>query len=67
MPMRVLAVADVYEALTAERPYRRAYTSDHALELMRAEVPRRFDHEAFAALETLVVDRDASLEPSPIR
>ena len=28
MPMRLLAVADVYEALTSERPYRRAMSSD---------------------------------------
>jgi HD-GYP domain-containing protein (c-di-GMP phosphodiesterase class II) len=62
MPMRVLAVADVYEALTAERPYRPAYTSDRALELMRADVPRRLDGDAFNALETLVVDRDARTE-----
>ena len=27
MPMRLLAVADVYEALTSERPYRNAMSS----------------------------------------
>ena len=59
MPMRVLAVADVYAALTAERPYRPAYTPDGALELMRTDVPRRLDGDSFAVLETLVVDRDA--------
>jgi HD-GYP domain-containing protein (c-di-GMP phosphodiesterase class II) len=50
-PMRVLAVADVYEALTSERAHRAAYSPEVALELMRAEVPRRLDPEAFAALE----------------
>jgi HD-GYP domain-containing protein (c-di-GMP phosphodiesterase class II) len=59
MPMRVLAIADVYEALTADRPHRPAYTPDRALELIRADVPRRLDGDAFAALQTLVVDRDA--------
>jgi HD-GYP domain-containing protein (c-di-GMP phosphodiesterase class II) len=54
MPMRVLAVADVYEALTAERPYRSAYPAPQALTMMRAEVPRRLDPDAFAALEALV-------------
>lgn len=66
MPMRVLAVADTYEALTAERPYRRAYTSDHALELMRAEVPQRYDHEAFAALETFLRHGKAGTKPGPL-
>ena len=28
LPMRVLAVADVYEAVTSERPYRAAMSSD---------------------------------------
>ena len=37
--MRVLAVADVYEALTAERPYRGALPVERALEIRRAEVP----------------------------
>ncbi len=54
MPMRALAVADVYEAMTAERPYRSAFTVERALEMMRLEVPRRLDREAFAALEMLL-------------
>jgi HD-GYP domain-containing protein (c-di-GMP phosphodiesterase class II) len=62
MPMRVLAVADVFSALTADRPYRPAYSSDRALELMRADVPQRLDGDAFAALEMLVVGQDVSLE-----
>jgi len=57
MPMRVLAVADVYAALTAERPYRRAYSPRRALELMHNEAPQRIDGEALAALGALVVDR----------
>jgi HD-GYP domain-containing protein (c-di-GMP phosphodiesterase class II) len=51
IPMRVLAIADVYEALTAERPYRPAWSSDRALEIIRLDVPQRLDHDAFAALK----------------
>ena len=65
MPMRVLAVADVYEALISERPYRPAYTSEAALELMSADVPTRLDAEAFAALKTLLADWAAGISPSP--
>ena len=54
MPMRVLAVADVYEALTSVRPYRRAMSSDEALATMRPDVPSRLDGDAFSALERLV-------------
>jgi HD-GYP domain-containing protein (c-di-GMP phosphodiesterase class II) len=56
MPMRLLAVADVYEALTSDRPYRPALSSDDALAVMRADVPRRLDHEAFATLERLLAE-----------
>jgi HD-GYP domain-containing protein (c-di-GMP phosphodiesterase class II) len=54
MPMRVLAVADVYEALISDRPYRPAYSPRDALEVMRSDVPQRLDRDAFAALESLL-------------
>ncbi len=54
MPMRLLAIADVYEALTSDRPYRGALSSDEALVIMRAEVPARLDREAFTSLERLL-------------
>jgi HD-GYP domain-containing protein (c-di-GMP phosphodiesterase class II) len=57
VPMRVLAVADVYEALTSERPYRHAMSSAQALAEMRPEVPGRLDGAAFAALEAVLDDR----------
>ena len=60
MPMRVLAIADVYEALTSDRPYRRALTSAEALAVMRSDVPGRLDRESFATLERLLAD-DAGL------
>jgi putative nucleotidyltransferase with HDIG domain len=56
MPMRLLAVADVYEALTSERPYRPAMTSDRALEVLRNEVPDQLDADVFAALASLLGD-----------
>jgi HD-GYP domain-containing protein (c-di-GMP phosphodiesterase class II) len=57
LPMRVLAVADVYEALISDRPYRSAYPWHEALELMRPDVPQRLDGRAFAALEALLRQR----------
>ena len=62
IPMRVLAVADVYEALTAERPYRPAWSSDRALEIIRLDVPQRLDQDAFAALKDCVASA-AALPP----
>jgi HD-GYP domain-containing protein (c-di-GMP phosphodiesterase class II) len=59
-PMRMLAVADVYAALTSDRPHRPAWSSDEALRIMRADVPERLDRDAFAALEALLADATAA-------
>jgi HD-GYP domain-containing protein (c-di-GMP phosphodiesterase class II) len=58
MPMRVLAVADVYEAVTSERPYRPARSSDEALAILRDDVPSRLDGAAFEALASLLSEED---------
>jgi HD-GYP domain-containing protein (c-di-GMP phosphodiesterase class II) len=55
--MRILAVADVYEALTSARPYRPAMSSAEALEVMRPDVPARLDRDAFDALEAVLEER----------
>ena len=60
MPMRLLAIADVYEALTSDRPYRPALQSENALAVIRADVPDRLDREAFAALESLLAEPGAT-------
>jgi len=51
LPARILAVADVYEALTAQRPYRGPLSPEEALAIMRRDVPTALDANAFAALE----------------
>jgi HD-GYP domain-containing protein (c-di-GMP phosphodiesterase class II) len=50
-PARVLAVADIFEAMTADRPYRQPMEVEQALGLMRLDVGVRICPEAFAALE----------------
>jgi putative nucleotidyltransferase with HDIG domain len=50
-PSRILAVADVAEALSAERPYRAALGPDDVLRIMRQDAGPRFDADAFSALE----------------
>jgi len=51
LQMRVLSVADVYEALTAERPYRAAIPVEEALAIIGREVPKRLDGDVLNALE----------------
>jgi putative nucleotidyltransferase with HDIG domain len=50
-PSRILAVADVAEALSAERPYRPALGHDEVLEIMRRDANRGLDGGVLAALE----------------
>jgi len=57
LPMRILAVADVYEALTSERPYRPAKSSAEAIDEMRPDVPRKLDGHVFGALEAVLEER----------
>jgi HD-GYP domain-containing protein (c-di-GMP phosphodiesterase class II) len=66
MPMRLLAVADVYEALTSERPYRAAMRSEQALEIIRDEAPQALDDDVAAALASLVHDPGAPAGVGPV-
>ena len=52
LPARILQVADVADALSAERPYRAALPVDEVLAIMREDAGERLDADAFAALET---------------
>jgi putative two-component system response regulator len=52
---RVLQIVDVYDALTTERPYKKAFPSHEALETMRAEVAKGWwDGGIFDQFERLV-------------
>lgn len=53
-PARILAVADVAEALSSDRPYREALAADEVLDIMRRDAGTALDAEAFAALEELL-------------
>ncbi|HWH93972.1 MAG TPA: HD domain-containing phosphohydrolase [Baekduia sp.] len=53
-PARILAVADVAEALSSERPYRAGLDADAVLGLMRREAGTRLDADAYAALEQVL-------------
>ena len=48
---RIVSVADVFDALTADRPYRAAMPVEKALGIMRADVGTAFDPACLAALE----------------
>jgi HD-GYP domain-containing protein (c-di-GMP phosphodiesterase class II) len=47
---RILAVADIFDALTADRPYRAAMPVSKALSIMAEEVGKATDSQCFEAL-----------------
>jgi HD-GYP domain-containing protein (c-di-GMP phosphodiesterase class II) len=55
---RIVAVADVFDALTSRRPYKRAWTNDEAFEMLGSMAGRKFDAECVAAL----IERRAEVE-----
>jgi diguanylate cyclase (GGDEF)-like protein/putative nucleotidyltransferase with HDIG domain len=57
---RILAVADVYDALTSVRSYKAAYTHEEAIDIMRRDVGAAFDPQVFARFEEVM--RDNPLE-----
>lgn len=51
---RIICVADVFDALTSERSYRKAFSSQRALEVMRNEMGMAFDPLVLETLVTVV-------------
>src|SRR6185503_15612224 len=63
---RILAVADVYDALTSIRSYKAAFTHEEAIEIMRRDVGTAFDPAVFARFEDVMRDGPAhTSEPAP--
>jgi len=48
---RILSVVDCFDALTSERPYRRAVSPDEAMALLRAESGRSYDPRVVDSIE----------------
>ena len=50
---RIVALADVFDALTSIRPYKEAWSIDKALEYVAEESGKHFDPELVAAMLTM--------------
>lgn len=54
MEIRIITTADIFDAITAKRPYRGAVPVAKTLEIMADEVGRAIDGRCFAALREIV-------------
>ena len=63
---RVLQIVDVYDALSTERPYKRALSSAEALETMGEEIKKGWwDPKLFAEFQQLLAQQEASRNRPP--
>ncbi len=63
---RILCVADVFDALTTTRSYRKAFSAQAALEIMEADAGRVFDPNLFRLFREMMTARlpDPEAEPT---
>lgn len=54
---RIVGAADVFDALTSDRPYRRAYSAEEALKIMENEEKGGFDPEVLQILRKIVEEK----------
>jgi HAMP domain-containing protein len=62
---RILAVADAYDAMVSDRPYRKAMTREQAIHIIREEAGRQFDPDVAAAFLDLL-ENAKPLQKAPI-
>ena len=62
---RIFAVVDVWDALTQDRPYRRAWSEDRAREYIRAELGRHFDPRVGEAFLNMLAQDDVGGAEDP--
>jgi|GEM_PF-1839135 len=65
LPARIFALADSFDAMTSDRPYRRAMPAERALEEIAANAGTQFDPEVAKEFICLVEDRDLAEGPQP--
>jgi len=62
---RILQIVDVYDALTTERPYKRAMSPQQALETMKGEVCKGWwDSQLFSEFEGMVLTQEQAQQAS---
>ncbi|MEA2219541.1 MAG: cyclic di-GMP phosphodiesterase [Solirubrobacteraceae bacterium] len=64
---RIVAIVDVFDALTHERPYKRAWPIERALTAIRSERGRHFDPAVVDAFLTLDLDELVDLDDEASR
>jgi diguanylate cyclase (GGDEF)-like protein len=65
LPGRIVAVADVYDALISERPYKRAWTKQEALIELEVQSGKMFDPQVIQAIRAVFAEDQTFSVPEP--
>jgi putative two-component system response regulator len=63
LPARIVAAADSFDALTHERPYKRAWSRDEAMAEIEQQSGRQFDPRVVRTLRILVSNGTVTVDP----
>ncbi|QZA82118.1 HD-GYP domain-containing protein [Deefgea piscis] len=63
METRIITVADIFDTISAERPYHAANSPEKTIEIMRGMLGSAIDADCFAALQSVVM-RESMLSPA---
>ena len=61
LPGRIVAIADVFDALTQQRPYKDAWPVDHAISEIEQQRGRQFDPKLVDAFLRIIERRDLAI------
>ncbi len=67
LPARIIAVADVYQALSEKRSYREGLPSEVVLKMIKEDIPHRLDADCFEALGSQRHSSPDSASPEDIK
>ena len=67
LPARIVLVADALDAMTSDRPYRRARSTEAAMEELRANAGTQFCAKVVAALEQIYREQPSALQETTLR
>ena len=54
LPSRIITIADAFDALTSDRPYRKAFTREEAFRIMKEKTGAHFDPALFESFEKTI-------------
>jgi HD-GYP domain-containing protein (c-di-GMP phosphodiesterase class II) len=66
MGARIIAVADAFQAMTEQRPYRRAFSRDEAIAELKAGSGTQFDPKVVQAFLSILESRESLTPSAPV-